>query len=58
MDNSKNLNIIALDAMGGDYGPEVTVPAAVEATEKKDLAVILVGEKKLIDRELSKFFPS
>ncbi|MDP6426016.1 MAG: phosphate acyltransferase PlsX [Dehalococcoidia bacterium] len=57
MDNSKNLNIIALDAMGGDYGPEVTVPAAVEATEKKDLAVILVGEKKLIDRELSKFSP-
>ena len=57
MDNSKNLNIIALDAMGGDYGPEVTVPAAVEATEKNDLAVILVGEKKLIDRELSKFSP-
>ncbi|MCL0030616.1 phosphate acyltransferase PlsX [Dehalococcoidia bacterium] len=57
MGNSKNLNIIALDAMGGDYGPEVTVPAAVEATEKKDLAVILVGEKKLIDRELSKFSP-
>ena len=55
MDNSKNLNIIALDAMGGDYGPEVTVPAAVEATKKKDLAVILVGEKELIDRELSKF---
>ena len=57
MDNSKNLNVIALDAMGGDYGPEVTVPAAVEATKKKDLAVILVGEKKLIDRELSKFSP-
>ena len=57
MHNNKNLNIIALDAMGGDYGPEVTVPAAVEATEKKDLAVILVGEKKLIDRELSKFSP-
>jgi glycerol-3-phosphate acyltransferase PlsX len=55
MDNSKNLNVIALDAMGGDYGPEVTVPAAVEATKKKDLAVILVGEKELIDRELSKF---
>ena len=57
MDNSKNLNIIALDAMGGDYGPEVTVPAAVEATKKKDLAVILVGEKQLIEQELSKFSP-
>ena len=58
MDNSKNLNIIALDAMGGDYGPEVTVPAAVEATKKKDLAVILVGEKQLIEQELSKFSPA
>lgn len=57
MHNNKNLNIIALDAMGGDYGPEVTVPAAVEATKKKDLAVILVGEKQLIERELSKFTP-
>ena len=43
MHNNKNLNIIALDAMGGDYGPEVTVPAAVEATKKKDLAVILLS---------------
>ena len=57
MDNSKNLNIIALDAMGGDHGPVVTVPAAVEATKKKDLAVILVGEKQLIEQELSKFSP-
>ena len=57
MDNSKNLNIIALDAMGGDYGPEVMVPAAVEATKKENLAVILVGEEQLIERELSKFSP-
>ncbi|HNN47161.1 MAG TPA: phosphate acyltransferase, partial [Azospira sp.] len=35
---------IAIDCMGGDYGPRVTVPAALAALRQHpDLSVILVG---------------
>jgi glycerol-3-phosphate acyltransferase PlsX len=44
---------IALDAMGGDHAPAVTVEGAVEAVRKsKELSVILVGNEKAISREL------
>ena len=37
---------IALDAMGGDHGPVVTVPAALNALKKNsDLKLILVGDQ-------------
>ncbi len=37
---------IALDAMGGDFGPEVVIPAAVHAVKKiKDIHIILVGDE-------------
>ena len=37
---------IALDAMGGDSGPSVVVPAAVEAiTQHADVSIILVGDE-------------
>ncbi len=29
---NKSTKIIALDAMGGDYGPKVTVPATIKST--------------------------
>lgn len=46
---------IALDAMGGDIGPSVTVPAAIESiSEHTDLAIILVGDKDAIQDELSR----
>ncbi len=35
---------IAVDAMGGDYGPEVTVPAVLELLDRDpDVSIILVG---------------
>ena len=35
---------IALDAMGGDFGPEVVVPAALQyQRSKKDVRLLLVG---------------
>jgi glycerol-3-phosphate acyltransferase PlsX len=35
---------VAVDAMGGDHGPEVTVPAALELLDREsDVSVILVG---------------
>lgn len=37
---------IALDAMGGDFGPEVVLPAAVQAVKNhKDTHIILVGDE-------------
>ncbi len=45
---------IALDAMGGDHGPHVTVPAAIEALrEDQRIKIILVGDQDEISRELS-----
>jgi glycerol-3-phosphate acyltransferase PlsX len=42
---------IAIDAMGGDYGPSVTVPAAIRflrQADNQDIRVILVGIKDQI----------
>jgi glycerol-3-phosphate acyltransferase PlsX len=40
---------IALDAMGGDFGPPVVVPAALRALEQdEDLRVILVGDETIL----------
>ena len=44
---------IALDAMGGDHGPEVTVPAAVSIlTKEPNLRLILVGRRETLEAEL------
>ena len=45
---------IAVDAMGGDFGPHVTVPGAVAAARSCDASVILVGDEGLINAELEK----
>jgi phosphate acyltransferase len=39
---------IALDAMGGDYAPEVTVAGAIEAVSEYDMHVVLVGDEEKI----------
>ena len=44
---------IALDAMGGDHGPVVIVPAALDSAKKyPNLHLILVGDEVLLRREL------
>lgn len=41
--------IIALDAMGGDFGPEVVLPAAVQVVKKhKNVGIILVGDEAIL----------
>ncbi len=46
---------LAVDAMGGDHGPSVTIPAAINALSKyEQLHIILVGDKELIQTELKK----
>ncbi len=44
---------IAVDAMGGDHGPSVTVPAAL-ACASSGLRIILVGQESLLRAELRK----
>jgi phosphate acyltransferase len=44
---------IAVDAMGGDFGPEVVVPGALVAARKDGLGLILVGKEELIQKTLS-----
>lgn len=44
---------IALDAMGGDIGPSVVVPAALHVLNSNaELAIILVGDEEKINAEL------
>lgn len=51
---------IALDAMGGDFAPAVTVEGAVETlSENNDIEIILVGDEPSLRRELTgKKYPS
>lgn len=46
---------ISLDAMGGDHGPEVVVPAALNALKRHPgLKLILVGDEKVLTETLEK----
>ena len=45
--------IIAVDAMGGDFGPSVLIPGALEASRTDDLKVLLVGDTERIKAVLA-----
>jgi phosphate acyltransferase len=46
---------IALDAMGGDHGPAVTVPGALAALRSQpDLKLVLVGQRAVLEKELAR----
>jgi len=45
---------IAVDAMGGDYGPAVIVEGAVAAAREYGASLVLVGDKAAIERELAR----
>ncbi len=46
---------IAVDAMGGDHGPRVTVPAALSVLKKHpDLALIFVGQREVLEPLLAR----
>lgn len=52
---------IALDAMGGDFAPAVTIEGAIETVNScEDIDIILVGDEHAIIRELDskRFFPN
>ncbi len=45
---------VAVDVMGGDHGPHVTVPAALKCLDRNDgLNIILVGTASAIEAELT-----
>jgi len=49
---------IALDAMGGDFAPEVTVAGAIESVNENDVHVVLVGDQEVLRESLrSKKYP-
>ena len=46
---------IALDAMGGDHGPGVVIPAARKALEEiPDIALVLVGDEQTLKGEIQR----
>lgn len=45
---------IAVDAMGGDSGPGVVVPGALDAARASNLSLLLVGDEKAVRGELSR----
>ncbi|MDR3043036.1 MAG: phosphate acyltransferase PlsX [Desulfovibrio sp.] len=49
-----NATIIAVDAMGGDFGPSVVVPGAIEAARDKGIALLLVGDQAKVRAELAR----
>ena len=47
---------VVVDAMGGDYAPEVPVKGAVDAlNERKEIFVYLAGRKEMVEKELAKY---
>jgi len=59
MINKSNNSTIAIDAMGGDIGLDVTVPAAIEILKEfKQLNIILVGDEIAINNKLTSYSDS
>jgi glycerol-3-phosphate acyltransferase PlsX len=47
---------IAIDVMGGDVGPNVTIPAAIESLKRHpNLHIILVGNEDIVNSHLHKY---
>ncbi|MDX1572674.1 MAG: phosphate acyltransferase PlsX [Methylophaga sp.] len=50
---------IAIDAMGGDHGPQVVIPAAISALQKHhDVELILVGDETTLQAALAQQNPA
>lgn len=49
-----NSPVIAVDVMGGDHGPAVNIPGAIEAARTYGIRLALVGDQDKINAELNK----
>lgn len=45
---------VAVDAMGGDFGPKVTVEGAIKASQELDIEILLIGSETRVRREFEK----
>ncbi|MCW9028589.1 MAG: phosphate acyltransferase, partial [Kangiella sp.] len=49
---------LAIDCMGGDYGPSVIIPAALKALEiHSDITIYLVGHQEQVKKQVSQLNP-
>ena len=49
------MTVIAVDAMGGDHGPSVTVPASLDfLASDGESTLLLVGLREPLERELAR----
>ena len=56
MTNKSNNSTISIDAMGGDVGLGVTIPAVMEILKEfKQLNIILVGDQEAIKKQLDSY---
>ena len=46
---------VVLDAMGGDHGPEETVKGAVQALQRDDIEILLVGDSGQVQVQLDRY---
>ncbi len=47
-------SIIAIDAMGGDFGPQITIPASLKCLKANpDLKLIMVGDESILNEMLA-----
>ena len=52
-----NKTVLAVDAMGGDFGPSVVVPGALQAALQTGAKVVFVGQEENINSALSSVSP-
>ena len=53
------MTVIAVDAMGGDHGPSVTVPASLDFLgSDRECQLLLVGLREPLERELARADPA
>jgi len=46
--------VLAIDAMGGDFGPGVIVPGVIQAARESNVKVLLVGDAPQVEAALAK----
>ena len=50
---------VALDAMGGDHGPSVVVPAAFRVLDQQpELSLVLVGDQGILEQQMARYAPA
>ncbi len=54
---SAESTVIAVDVMGGDFGPSVVVPGALKAAHDGRFTVLLVGDEQTVRREAEAALP-